>query len=326
MINLQPFAEKYKPLKTSDLVLDNNLREKINHIIETKNIPNIILTGKSGSGKTATIHALRNELYPKVTSSQILEINASDSRGINVVNNDIIGFCRTCTEYKEGYAQHKLLIIDEVDNLTAKPQKLICSIMDQYPNVHFVFTCNIISKIIPSIISRCSKYDYNILPEDFVIEKLKKVCLLENIQYDNEKTLLYLYKYNESNIRQSLNVLELVNQVTKKITIDNIKSVCDIPSNEQFKKIITAINTKNYKSLCSTIKELCDTGYYAVDIVTHFVQYLKNDVECENKMIILECLATSAFNMSSNTSNYLQLTSAFLTSYSPRDLLRNSHS
>ena len=313
MLNLQPFAEKYKPKNTSELVLDDNLKNKITNIIEKKHIPNLILSGPSGTGKTATIHAIRNELYPKNTSSQILEINASDSRGINIVNNDIIGFCKTCTEYKVGYAQQKLLIIDEVDNLTTKSQKLISSIMDQYLNVQFVFTCNIISKIIPSIISRCLKYNYNIFPENLVLEKLKTICVLENILYDSEESLLYLYKYNESNIRQSLNVLELVNQVSRKITVENINKVCDIPSSEQFKNIVNAINTKNYKQLCLNIKELEKTGYYAVDIVLHFIQYLKNDVneKFENKMFILECLSLSAFNMSSNTSNYLQLTTAF---------------
>ena len=306
-----PFAEKYKPRTFDDLILDNISSSIINDIITKKVVPNIIISGKSGIGKTATLHVIAKALYPKININQILEINASDERGIKTVNDDIINFCKRCVEFAPNYAQHKLLILDEADNFTDKAQKLISSIMDTFPNVHFAFTCGTTSKMVESIISRCLTLNYMTLSENAVVTKLIKVCKLENIEYD-EPALYYLYKYNNCNFRQTLNILELIYITKKKINIHNIDIICDIPSTEQFKKIITAINTHNIIELCKIIKELQNYGYYAIDVILHFIQFLRND-EYLNKIIILECLSIFVFTMSANTSNYLQLTSSFLT-------------
>lgn len=311
MSSTLPFAEKYKPKNTSQLILNEILKLKIKQIVETKNIPNLILSGKSGIGKTAIIHAIAMELYPRQNAGQILEINASDDRGIKIVNENIVNFCNTCTQFKEGFAQHKLVILDEADNLTSKAQKLISSTMDEFPNVKFVFTCNVINQIIISINSRCLPLEISNLPMNDVINRLKQICEIENINY-SEGSLEYLFSFNNNNFRQTLNILEYVYQTDRTIiTIDKINTVCGIPSEEQFNNILNLINTKNIKGICMECSSLQSNGYYANDTLIYFIQHLKYK-EFENKMKILEHLSDSAYSMSSNTSNYLQLTSAFL--------------
>lgn len=311
MSSTLPFAEKYKPKNTSQLILNEILKLKIKQIVETKNIPNLILSGKSGIGKTAIIHAIAMELYPRQNAGQILEINASDDRGIKIVNENIVNFCNTCTQFKEGFAQHKLVILDEADNLTSKAQKLISSTMDEFPNVKFVFTCNVINQIIISINSRCLPLEISNLPMNDVINRLKQICEIENINY-SEGSLEYLFSFNNNNFRQTLNILEYVYQTDRTIiTIDKINTVCGIPSEEQFNNILNLINAKNIKGICMECSSLQSNGYYANDTLIYFIQHLKYK-EFENKMKILEHLSDSAYSMSSNTSNYLQLTSAFL--------------
>ena len=150
-----PFSEKYRPKKINDLILDNIILNKINNIVMNKDIPNIIFTGKSGIGKTSTIHAIARQIYPRDYHDSIIELNASDDRGIKSVHDTIINFCKRKVEFKEGYAQHKLLILDEADNITPKAQRLINSIMEKYPTTRFAFTCNNSSAVIESIQSRC---------------------------------------------------------------------------------------------------------------------------------------------------------------------------
>lgn len=89
-----PFSEKYRPTKIKDLILDNIISNKINNIVENKDIPNIIFTGKSGIGKTSTIHAIARQIYPREYHDSIIELNASDDRGIKSVHDTIINFCK----------------------------------------------------------------------------------------------------------------------------------------------------------------------------------------------------------------------------------------
>ena len=95
-----PFSEKYRPRKLEDLVLDEIIYTKIKNIIKNKNIPNIIFTGKSGVGKTSTIHAIARLIYPKEYHDSIIELNASDDRGIKSVHDTIINFCKRKVEFK----------------------------------------------------------------------------------------------------------------------------------------------------------------------------------------------------------------------------------
>jgi DNA polymerase III delta prime subunit len=307
-----PFAEKYKPQNTSQLILNDIMQKKVAKIIETKTVPNMILSGKSGNGKTAMIHAIIKEIYPQNQndcSTQILEINASDERGIKVVNETIVNFCKTCTTFREGYAQRKIVILDEADNMMPKAQKLISLIMDAYCNVSFVIICNEISNIIVSINSRCLPMEMSNLPNSLVVNKLKSICENEHIQYD-ELALKYLYEFNNNNFRQTLNMLEFVYQAEReKITIERIGKICGIPPATTFEQIVVAMHQKNVKELCKIIMEIKNDGYYAIDVLIYFIQYLKFREE-EIKMI--EVLGMSAYVMSSNTANYLQLTSAFL--------------
>ena len=95
MNNNLPFSEKYRPRKVSDLILDKIISTKINNIIENKDIPNIIFTGKSGVGKTSTIHCIAKAIYSRNNIHEaVLELNASDDRGIKSVQETIINFCK----------------------------------------------------------------------------------------------------------------------------------------------------------------------------------------------------------------------------------------
>ena len=96
MNNNLPLSEKYRPRKLSDLIIDPIIYNKINNIIENKDIPNIIFTGKSGVGKTSTIHCIARAIYSREdTMESIVELNASDDRGIKSVHDTIINFCKS---------------------------------------------------------------------------------------------------------------------------------------------------------------------------------------------------------------------------------------
>lgn len=227
-MSLLPLSDKYRPRSINDLILDNIIFNKIKDIVNNKNIPNIILTGKSGIGKTSTIHCIARSIYPKNFNDAIIELNASDDRGIKSVHDTIINFCKRKIEFREGYAQHKLLILDEADNITPKAQRLINSIMEKYPNTRFVFTCNNSSDIIESIQSRCIIIRFNKPPTNIFIEKIKIICQKENIDYDDD-ALEYILNICQKDLRKTLNMIELTNIAKNKLSISNIREISDIP-------------------------------------------------------------------------------------------------
>jgi replication factor C subunit 2/4 len=309
-----PFSDKYRPRKVEDLIINDIITKKINNIIETRDIPNIIFTGKSGVGKTSTIHCIARKIYPREYHDSIIELNASDDRGIKSVHETIINFCKRKVEYKDGYAQHKLLILDEADNITPKAQRLINSIMEKYPKTRFAFTCNNSSDIIESIQSRCIIIRFTKSPPEEFIKRIEKICKNEKIEYDLN-ALMYLFEICQKDLRQTLNMLELTYQTYSKITINNINKICDIPSQSILYELLQSILEKNIKNVCTLILRFQTEGYYSLDVLLHFIQYVKNDekIDEELKINLINILSNYSYIMSKSGTNYIQLTSALLT-------------
>ena len=308
-----PFSEKYRPKKISDLILDNIISTKINNIVKNKDIPNIIFTGKSGIGKTSTIHAIAKQIYPREYHDSIIELNASDDRGIKSVHDTIINFCKRKVAFKEGYAQHKLLILDEADNITPKAQRLINSIMEKYPTTRFAFTCNNSSAVIESIQSRCIIIRFTKPPIEKFIERIKLICAKESIEYEHE-ALEYLFEICQKDLRKTLNMLELVFRSEGKITISNIFKISDIPSQETLNNLLNSIINKDIVNTCKIVNEFQLQGYYSLDVMLHFIQYIKNhkDIKEDIRINLINVLAKKSYIMSKTSANYLQLTGAIL--------------
>jgi len=308
-----PFSEKYRPKKISDLILDNIISNKINNIVANKDIPNIIFTGKSGIGKTSTIHAIARQIYPREYHDSIIELNASDDRGIKSVHDTIINFCKRKVEFKEGYAQHKLLILDEADNITPKAQRLINSIMEKYPTTRFAFTCNNSSAVIESIQSRCIIIRFTKPPIEKFIERIKLICSKESIEFEQD-ALEYLFEICQKDLRKTLNMLELVYSSEGKITIPNILKISDIPSQETLSNLLNYIINKDIVNTCKIVNEFQSQGYYSLDVMLHFIQYIKNhkNINEDIRINLINVLAKKSYIMSKTSANYLQLTGAIL--------------
>jgi replication factor C subunit 2/4 len=312
-MNNLPFSEKYRPKKLEDLVLDEIIYTKIKNIIKNKEIPNIIFTGKSGVGKTSTIHSIARLIYPKEYHDSVIELNASDDRGIKSVHDTIINFCKRKVDFKEGYAQHKLLILDEADNITPKAQKLINSIIEKFPLTRFAFTCNNSSAVIESIQSRCIIIRFTKPPVDSFINRIKYICSCENIDYD-EEALKYLFDLCQRDLRKTLNMLELFYRAEGKITIENILKVSDIPSQDTLLQLLEYILEKDVVNICKIINNFQIQGYYSLDVLLHLIQFIQNykNIPEDKRINLINILSNKSYVMSKSTTNYLQLTGALL--------------
>ena len=152
------WVEKYRPESLDQITTQYNIIQSLKNGIKTKNIPHLIFYGGPGCGKTSTILALAKELFGKKNYlNRIIELNASDERGINVVREKIKMYAKQAINYKDDMPPWKIIILDEADTMTSDSQFALRRIIEENSKItRFCFICNYHNKIIDPIISRCS--------------------------------------------------------------------------------------------------------------------------------------------------------------------------
>lgn len=314
-MNNNLWIEKYRPYKIEDILLDDNIKTEINKIIINKNIPNLILTGTPGIGKTTTLLCIARKLYGKYTNDTVLELNASDDRGIKLINSgELNSFCTHKLPYSDSelkkYANHKLIIFDEADNMTEKALPIISILMDKFHNTtRFVFTCNTSSKIIESIQSRCMIIRYTRISIDKIADRLEEILKLENIKY-TKKALKEIARISSGDLRNAINLLQMVSDRFKNVNIINIEKICETPPHNLLLNILQQIKINVKDALIKTF-ELKESGYNVNDIFIGIFNCLKsNDIPIDDnyKMNILQILSKYLYNISKYTDTDLNLT------------------
>lgn len=141
--------------------------------------PHLLFYGPPGTGKTSTIKAVAQQMYGKAYRSMTLELNASDSRGIDVVRDTIKTFAGTKSVFTYGV---KLVILDEADAMTSDAQAALRRVMEKYSkNTRFCMICNYVSKIIPALQSRCTRFRFAPLSEEQMQIQIKRVVTNEGL-------------------------------------------------------------------------------------------------------------------------------------------------
>ena len=202
------FTEKYRPTSFNDMVMESTTRTIFNNILKTKQIPNLILHGPPGTGKTTAIVNLKRYLY---SSSEIKELtihlNASDDRGVDVVRKQISLFVKSKNMFYKGC---KLLILDEFDSATPTAQRELISIITSYApsaNISTILMCNFYSKLDPVLTEYFVRIPFSFLDKEPVIDMIRTICDKESIVFnaDNAATL---YEYYDNDIRSILNHIQ----------------------------------------------------------------------------------------------------------------------
>ena len=282
---------------------------KVKTINKEKSLPNIIITGVPGIGKTTTILCLAKSLLGPHVSNFVLELNASDERGIKAVNDSIIHFCRKKMQINESkYAQHKIVLLDEADNMTKKAQQLINNLMEKYrKTTRFAFTCNKSSDIIESIQSRCIILRYRRLDNKKVYERIKYICNNEKIKY-TEKGLSSIILTSEGDMRQAINNLQMTYNGFKVINEKNVFKLCNKPNPLIIKNIFINSINNNFKESVKILNNLWNMGFSNSDIalgmlntlkiidddkiITNSIKLLFIDIICRTNLIISKGIDT----------------------------------
>ncbi|KXN69874.1 putative RFC4-DNA replication factor C, 37 kDa subunit [Conidiobolus coronatus NRRL 28638] len=269
-----PWIEKYRPNTLDEVVGNEETVERLKIMVKTGSLPNLILSGAPGIGKTTSILCLAQEMLGDMFNEAVLELNASDDRGIDVVRDRIKMFAQKKVNLPPG--KFKIIILDEADSMTSSAQQALRRTMEIYSNsTRFALACNLSSKIIEPIQSRCAILRYSKLTNDQLVKRLLEVCKLEDVQYSPEGLDALVFT-SEGDLRQAVNNLQSTYTGFKFIGPDNVFKVCDSPHPGLIRIIIDECIAGRTREAVDQLTNVWNLGYSSLDIITTLFKVVKN--------------------------------------------------
>jgi len=277
---------------------------------------------------TSTIMACAKELYGEYYPYMVMELNASDDRGIEVVRTKIKQFVMSENAYfgkniRDRANIFKLVILDETDAMTADAQAILRKIVEVYTyNTRFCLICNYIQNINPALQSRCTRFRFSPIPQEAIKTKIMEISKIENINV-TEPGMDSIIKISHGDMRKVLNILQSTSMAYKTINEKNVNSCIGYPRKNQIEEILNSLfcdtfqNTydilynKRYKdglSLSDIIQELHNilinyviTGKFSIKSIDD----LKLD---QNKIVgILDKMRTIEYNHTVSNIDVIQI-------------------
>ncbi len=211
----QLWTEKYRPQTFSDIVGHKDIVARIAAFVKQKNVPHLLFAGRAGIGKTTLATVIAKELFKEYWKENFLDLNASDDRGIDTIRVKVKDFART---KPLGTDLQKIVHLDECDSLTKEAQQALRRTMENYAgNARFILSCNVQSKIIDPIKSRCAVFRFKPLEKKDMIDIMERIAKEEKLQVDT-KAIDALYDVCEGDMRRMVTMLQSCAAIDKKIT------------------------------------------------------------------------------------------------------------
>ncbi|KAH9036432.1 P-loop containing nucleoside triphosphate hydrolase protein [Lactarius hengduanensis] len=302
-----PWVEKYRPVTLDDVVSHKDITGTIEKFIEKNRLPHLLFYGPPGTGKTSTIIAVARRIYGPTFRKQILELNASDDRGIDVVREQIKQFAETRTLFAKGF---KLIILDEADMMTTAAQAALRRVIEQYTkNVRFCIICNYVNKITPAIQSRCTRFRFSPLPIAEVQKRLNHVVEAESVNLTDDGKAALL-KLSKGDMRRALNVLQACHAAYERIGETEIYTCTGSPHPSDIEAIINSMLSEEFTASHQKINALkIDRGLALQDLLSGAYEYVDTiEFPPAARVYLLDQLATTEYRLSAGADEKIQLT------------------
>lgn len=309
----QLWIEQYRPRKFSEVKGQGNIVDRVKAMVKQKNLGHMLLAGPPGCGKTSLILVAARELYGENWRNNVLELNASDERGIDVVRETVKDFART---RPFGDAQFKIIILDEADALTREAQQALRRTMEQFSNnSRFCLIANYSSKIIEPIQSRCTVFRFKPLTNEDIKDILETVAKNEKLKID-EKALDSIYYISNGDARKAENILQSCAVMDKHITEKLIYEITSMAEPKEIKEVLeTAMKGDFIKARDRLLDVMLKHGLSGLDMIKQMQKEIWNlNIKDEDKVKLVEKCGEYEFRMVEGSDEYLQLES-FLSNF-----------
>lgn len=236
----------------------------------------------------------------------VLEMNASDERGIDVVRDKIKSFAHQKVSVPEG--MHKIIILDEADSMTDSAQQALRMVMTEYSSTtRFALACNDSSKIIEPLQSRCAIVRFTKLSDEEVLERLKIVIQEEDFDCDDSGYEALLFTA-EGDMRYALNNLQATAAGFTKVTKDNVFKVCDQPHPEIMIEVLKHCTEGDFEKAAEEIDFVFYEGYNIMDIISTLTKLIQTrEMNDEKRLGYLRVATEFKMRILEGLDNHLQL-------------------
>ncbi|KAK9239116.1 P-loop containing nucleoside triphosphate hydrolase protein [Lipomyces kononenkoae] len=270
-----PWVEKYRPVFLDDIVGNTETIERLKIIARDGNMPHLIISGMPGIGKTTSILCLARTLLGENYKEGVLELNASDERGVDVVRNRIKAFAQKHVNLPPG--RQKIVILDEADSMTAQAQQALRRTMEIYASTtRFAFACNQSNKIIEPLQSRCAILRYSRLTDQQVVRRLMDIIDAEGVKYSDDGLAALVFTA-EGDMRQAINNLQSTVAGFGFVNGENVFKIVDTPHPTSVQAMLKACHQGNIETALEILRtDLWDKGYSAVDIISTMFRVMKS--------------------------------------------------
>ena len=260
------WAEKYRPQSLDEMVNQKEIVSRFKTFVEEKNLPHLLLVGPAGVGKTTSILALARDLYGPSYRNFILELNASDERGIGVIREKVKNFARTAAMASP--VSFKILIMDEADHLTSDAQHALRRTMEIYTRTcRFCLLGNYSENIIDPIQSRCSVFRFSPLEEPDLKNYIGVIAERESLDIVDEG-LDAIYQASKGDVRKAINLLQAAAANQKLIDDVAIYNLLGNVSPEKVKEMLAVALDGRFLESRELLRELLiDQGLAPDDII-----------------------------------------------------------
>lgn len=306
MESLQIWTEKYRPSTFDEIIGQKDLMKRIESLVKTKNVPHMLFSGPAGVGKTTTALIIAKQLHEKNWRQNFLELNASDSRGIDTIRNQVKDFAKTMAIEADS---PKIILLDEADALTKEAQQALRRTMETYSNsCRFILSCNVPSKIIDPIKSRCAIFKFKPLNKEEITTIIENIVKNENLKIDKE-TIHLLYNHCGGDVRQLQNILQSGSAVSKNFDEHTIKDFITSIESKDIEEILKLALNKNF---IDARKKLLDTmlnhGLSGLDVIKQLQRETMNlPIDDEKKLNIIERCGEIEFRLVEGSDDFIQL-------------------
>lgn len=301
------WAEKYRPSGFPDIVGQGEIVRRIEAFVRHKNIPHLLFAGPPGVGKTSTALVIARQLYGENWRQNLIELNASDERGIDVVRTKVKDFARTKSI---GDVPFKICILDESDSLTREAQQALRRTMENYTSTcRFVLLANYSSKIIEPIQSRCAIFRFKPLSETEVEKIIERVAASEKLSV-TEKARKALVEVSEGDCRRLENILQSCAVLSDEITEDLIYDVASVARPKEVKEVIELAFSGKFEDARNKLLEtMLAHGLSGLDVIKQLQKEVLDSgmIEPKKKLGLIEKCGEIEFRMSEGADEFVQL-------------------